>query len=177
MFSSNPYRVDPYKNFPFRVKWDNAYVAGMSEASMLSPGGEVVTLREGGVLGAVHLSPGQTSNEPLTLKRGISHDPAFEQWANAAGYDANVTDDSADKRIAPSALRKDIIIEAYNEVGEKVMAFNVYRCWVSEFVGLPELDGMGSMIAIQTIVLQHEGWSRDDSVLEPMEATFTDPGS
>jgi hypothetical protein len=34
-FSVNPTRVDPYKNFKFRVKWDGRYVAGISKISGL----------------------------------------------------------------------------------------------------------------------------------------------
>ena len=28
-FSVNPQRFDPYKNFKFRVRWDNRFVAGV----------------------------------------------------------------------------------------------------------------------------------------------------
>ena len=29
-FPVNPTRLDPHKNFKFRLKWDGAYVAGVS---------------------------------------------------------------------------------------------------------------------------------------------------
>jgi len=34
-FTADPSRVDPYKNFKFRVKWDGKYVAGVSKVSAL----------------------------------------------------------------------------------------------------------------------------------------------
>jgi phage tail-like protein len=59
-----------------------------------------------------------------------------------------------------------------NEAGQKVIAYNVYRCWVSEFTAMPELDASGNAVAIQSITLQHEGWARDESVTEPTEPSF-----
>jgi phage tail-like protein len=66
-------------------------------------------------------------------------------------------------------LRKDIIIELLNEQGTVVKAFKVYRCWVSEYQVLPDLDSNADAVAIETIVLQNEGWERDTSVAEPAE--------
>jgi hypothetical protein len=51
------------------------------------------------------------------------------------------------------------------------------RCWVSEFQAMPELDGMGNAIAIQTLKLENEGWERDTSVAEPTETSYTLPAS
>ncbi len=33
--NTQPQRFDPYKNFKFRVKWDNRYVAGVSKVGAL----------------------------------------------------------------------------------------------------------------------------------------------
>jgi phage tail-like protein len=70
-----------------------------------------------------------------------------------------------------------MIIELYNEAGQKVLAYTVYRCWVSEFVAMPELEGTGDAVAIQQITLENEGWERDTSVTEPTEPRFTLPSS
>ena len=45
-FTVNPSRFDPYKNFKFRLKWDNQYVAGLSKMSALRRTTEVVTHRQ-----------------------------------------------------------------------------------------------------------------------------------
>ena len=82
-------------------------------------------------------------------------------------------DDHSNEIVSLEDFRKDIIIELYNEAGQKVMAWNVYRCWVSEFRSLPDLDGTGNAIAIQSIKLENEGWERDTSVTEPTEPSFT----
>jgi phage tail-like protein len=164
-FTVNPARVDPYKNYKFRVKWDGRYVAGISRVSALLRTTEVVEHREGGDPSTSHKSPGLTRYEPITLERGVTHDTAFEDWANlvwklGAGLGAEV---------ALKEFRKDIILEFYNEAGQLVLAYKVYRCWVSEYQALPDLDADANAVAIQHIKLENEGWERDTSVPEPAE--------
>src|ERR671927_1782546 len=81
-FSVNPQRFDPYKNFKFRVKFDNRYVAGVSKVSALRRTTEVVEHRDGGDHSSSRKSPGRTKYEAITLERGVTHDKDFEQWAN-----------------------------------------------------------------------------------------------
>ncbi len=66
-------------------------------------------------------------------------------------------------------FRKDIAVELYNEAGQLVLAYQVFRCWVSEYQALPDLDANGSSVAIESIKLENEGWVRDVSVQEPEE--------
>src|SRR5882757_136206 len=80
-FTVNPNRLDPYKNFKFRVKWDGKYVAGISKVSALKRMTEVVKHRDGGNLSTSYKSPGRTEYEPVTLERGVTHDTEFEAWA------------------------------------------------------------------------------------------------
>jgi phage tail-like protein len=166
-FTVNTFRVDPYKNFKFRVKWDGRYVAGVSKVGMLKKTTEVVKHRDGGDPSTSHKSPGRTEFDAITLERGVTHDPEFENWASkvwnfGAGLGAEVS---------LKDFRKDIIIEVYNEAGQKVIAYNVYRCWVSEFQALPDLDANANAIAIQHLKLENEGWARDPAVTEPTEPT------
>jgi phage tail-like protein len=164
-FTVNPTRFDPYKNFKFRVKWDGKYVAGVSRISPLLRTTEVVEHREGGDPSTTRKAPGLTKYETVTLERGVTQDTAFEDWANlvwkyGAGLGAEV---------ALKDFRKDIIIEFYNEAGQLVLAYKVYRCWVSEYQALPMLDSAANAVAIQHIKLENEGWERDTSVVEPVE--------
>jgi phage tail-like protein len=164
-FTVNSTRFDPYKNFKFRVKWDGKYVAGVSCVSALKRSTDVVEHREGGDPSTSRKSPGLTSYEPITLARGVSHDTAFEDWANlvwrlGAGMGTEV---------GLQDFRKDIVIEFYNEAGQLALAYKVYRCWVSEYQALPALDANTSEVAIQSIRLENEGWERDLSVPEPTE--------
>lgn len=167
-FSVNTSRFDPYKSFKFRVKWDGRYVAGVNKVSALKRTTEVVKYREGGDPSSEHKSPGQTKYDPITLERGVTHDVEFEQWSNkiwnfGSGFGAEVS---------LKDFRKNIIIEVYNEAGQLAIAYNVYRCWVSEYQALPALDASGNAVAIQTLKLENEGWERDNSVTEPSEPAF-----
>ena len=167
-FTVNAQRFDPYKNFKFRVKWDGRYVAGISKVSALKRTTEVVKHREGGDPSSSRKSPGRTEYEAITLERGVTHDPEFEKWANkvwslGAGLGAEVS---------LRDFRKDIIIEMYNEAGQVVLAYKVYRCWVSEYQSLPDLDANANAVAIQHLKLEHEGFERDVEVPEPTEPTL-----
>jgi phage tail-like protein len=161
-FTTNPTRVDPYKKFKFRVKWDGKVVAVVSKMSALKRTTEVIMHREGGDTNVERKSPGKTQYSPIVLERGVTHDTDFEAWANAA-FNKN------SGSMSLKNFRKDIVIELLNEAGVAVIAYKVYRCWVSEYVALPELDAGANAVAIQSITVEHEGWERDSGVVEPQE--------
>jgi phage tail-like protein len=171
-FTVNGQRHDPYKNFKFRVKWDNRYVAGISKVSSLRRTTEVVRHRHGGDPSTSRKSPGRTEFEPITLERGVTHDVDFEQWANKVWDYQNAQANMADKEVALASFRKDVIIDLFNEAGQKVLSYHVYRCWVSEYQALPDLDANANAVAIQHLKLENEGWDRDPAVVEPTEPTF-----
>jgi phage tail-like protein len=170
-FSVNRSRFDPYKNFKFRLKWDGRYVAGLSKAGALNRKTEVVTHREGGDPSSSRKSPGRTEYEPVTLERGISHDTEFEKWANKVWNWGS----GLGREVSLQDFRKDVILELYNEAGQLAVAYKLYRCWVSEYEAMPELDANGNGVAIQKIKLENEGWERDYEVVEPTEPAFTEP--
>ena len=172
-FTVNPHRLDPYKNFKFRIKWDGRYVAGVSKISGLRRTTEVISHREGGDPSTSHKSPGRTEFDAIILERGVTHDPEFEKWANkvwnlggGAGAELSLKD-----------FRKDILLELYNEAGQLVFAYKIYRCWVSEYQILPNLDANASAVAIEHLKLENEGWERDQAVTEPSEPSFNKPKS
>jgi len=170
-FSVNAERFDPYKNFKFRVKWDGRYVAGVSKVGALKRTTDVVDHREGGDPSMVRKSPAQTKYEAITLERGVTHDPEFEKWANKVwNFNSGLGNE-----VSLADFRKNLTIEFYNEAGQLAISYNVFRCWVSEFQALPELDASGNAVAIQTLKLENEGWERDYSVNEPTEPSFDEP--
>lgn len=173
-FTVNPQRFDPYKNFKFRVKWDGKYVAGISKVSSLKRTTEVVKHREGGDPSSTRKSPGRTEYEAITLERGVTHDTEFEKWANKV-WDFKA---GLGLEVSLADFRKDVIrLEVYNEAGQLALAYNIYRCWVSEWQALPDLDANANAVAIQHIKLENEGWERDLEVPEPAEPTFTIPSA
>ena len=160
-FVVNTHRFDPYKAFMFRVKWDGKYVAGLSKMSALRRSTDPVTHREGGDPSHERKSPGVTKYDAVTLERGKTHDPEFEAWANLIH--------SLDNPISLKNFRKDIVVDVFNEANQKVLSYNLFRCWVSEYTALPALDAGSAAVAIESIKLELEGWERDEAVPEPAE--------
>lgn len=162
-FVANSYRFDPYRNFKFKVKFGDQVVAGVNKVSALKKSTEVVTWREGGDPTHERKLPGQTKYEPITLEAGLTHDDAFEEWAN------RVNNYAGDGEMSLQSFRRNLTIDVYNLQHEKVYSYRVYRCWVSEYQALPELDASANAVAIRTIKIEHEGWDRDEDVVEPTE--------
>jgi phage tail-like protein len=162
-FTVNTARIDPYKNFKFRVKWDGQVVAGVSKVGALKRTTEVVSHREGGDVSTPRHSPASSKFEPIMLERGVSFAPEFREWANL------VYNHQGDGAVSLANFRKDITIELLNLQGTVVRAYNVFRCWVSEFTALPELDANANAIAFESITIQNEGFERDEAVVEVPE--------
>jgi phage tail-like protein len=164
-FEATTARVDPYRNFRFKVKWDGGYVAGFTKVNGLARTTGVAKHRAGGDPAVARLNPGENDHGPITFERGVTHDVTFEQWASTVSHFQTSTGVGAD--ISPKDLRKDITIEIYNKAGQMVAAYNVFRSWVSEFHARPELDAAGNAVVIDTLVLQNEHWERDGSIAGP----------
>ena len=162
-FTVNAQRVDPYKDFKFRIKWDGRYVAGISRVSPLKRTTEVVKHRDGGDNSTDRKSPGRTSYEGITLERGITHDPAFESWANL------VHSYSGDPAMDLVNYKKELTLEVMNEKGHVAKRYFLHRCWVSEYSAVPDLDANANAVAIEHLKLELEGWERDPETREPDE--------
>ena len=167
IFPQNAHRFDPYKNFKFRLKWDTRYVAGISKMSALKRTTEVVKHRDGGDPNGSRKSPGRTEFEAITLERGITQDPEFEVWAGKVWRQSAGPLSGAELSLVD--FRKDVTIEMYNEAGQLVLSYIVFRAWVSEYQALPELDANANAVAIQTLKLENEGWAKDPSARELAE--------
>jgi phage tail-like protein len=165
-FSVNPHRVDPYKNFKFRLRWDGEVVAGVSKVSALRRSTEVVEHREGGDPSTSHKSPGRTRYDAITLERGLTHDPAFEAWADKVGSHSDAA------LVSLADFRKTVRLELLNEAGQVVKAYEIFRCWPSSYQAVPDLDANADAVAFEILVLENEGWERDTAVVEPQEPSF-----
>jgi len=167
-FPANPKRLNPYSNFNFRVVWDGKTVAGVSKISALKRTTQVVKHRDGGGPLAVK-GPGTIEYDPVTLERGMTHDEEFHNWAGLVwNFGA-----ALGSQVSLANFRKDIYLEFYNEAGQLVIAYKIYRCWVSEYQALPDLDANANAVAIEHIKLENEGFERDTSVTEPQEPTLS----
>jgi len=153
-------RFDPYRSFRFKVKWDNQYVAGLTKMGALKRTTEMVEFREAGENITSRKLPGKSSFEAVMLEAGMTYDTAFEDWANLVNDFASHTITNLGE------FRKNITVDVFNEAGVKVLSYNLYRCWVSEYQALPELDAGANAVAITTIKLEYEWFERDRDVNE-----------
>ncbi|HEX6863674.1 MAG TPA: phage tail protein [Thermoanaerobaculia bacterium] len=165
LFPVNAHRHDPYRTFKFQVVIDGQIVAGLRKMTALKKKTEPVKWRTAGDPSHERVMPGGTSYEPVTLEQGLTHDPVFENWANLVN---NLDGDAA---MSLKNYRKSIVINVLNLQGQVAISYKLNRAWVSDYQALPDLDA-GSMntVGIQSITLQHEGWSRDTAVPEPAES-------
>ena len=163
MFNVNAHRIDPYKNFRFRVSWDGRTVAALSKMSALKSMVEAIEWRAAGDGGIVRKLPGRAKYEPITFEAGLTHDRQFMEWANQVN--------NPDGEAANSLLnyRKSVRVEVLNMQGTPAMAFNLRRAWASEFQALPELDANANAVAIQSLKIEFEGFRIDEAVSEPAE--------
>jgi phage tail-like protein len=165
LFPVNAHRHDPYRTFKFQVVIDGQVVAGLRKMTALKKKTEPVKWRTAGDPSHERVMPGGTTYEPVTLEQGLTHDPVFETWANLVN---NLEGDAA---MSLKNFRKNLVINVLNLQGQVAISYKLNRAWISDYQALPDFDA-GSMnaVGIQTVTLQHEGWSRDPAVAEPAES-------
>ena len=116
--------------------------------------------------------PAAPNTRPITLERGVTHDTEFEKWANKVWNFGS----GLGSEVSLKDFRKDIHDrDLQRSRAARAVAYKVFRCWVSEYQALPDLDANANAVAIQNIKLENEGWERDYEVAEPSEPTFTEP--
>ena len=170
-FTKDLKRHVPYLNDKFRVRFSDRadYVAGLSKITGgLEVTRTVIEHREGGDPSTPYKTPGPSKFSPLVFERGRTHDPDFEIWASKV-WNPN-GGPGAESSLAD--FRRDLIIDVFNEAGQKVLSYQVSRCWVSKYRAASDLDANGNAVLIESITIENEGWQRDISVTEPQPAQF-----
>lgn len=147
---------DPYRTFKFRVRLDNAVIAGVTRVSALGRTVAANEVKQGGDLFAPRQNPSAVTYDEVTLEQGWSADTAFERWANAP---AKLQSDPKVKRFKRT-VHIDVFAMNGNAGGAPVASYKLHRCWVSKYVALPDLDADGGGIGIRSVTLKHEGWER-----------------
>lgn len=179
-FSKAIHRNDAYRMFRFLLKWDDIYVAGFSHISPLIRPTQVVAHRAGYNPAAARRLPGQNEYSTITLTRGVTYDVTFQRWAKQSWDYRNPTINSqqgagGNQIVSLTDFRKDLIIELYNAAGQKVISYNIYQAWPTDFVVMPTLGANADAVAFETFRLAVEGWERDPAATEPDEPSFLLP--
>jgi phage tail-like protein len=168
-------RVDPLKNFRFRVRYSDSLTpfAGVSKITGMKRTTEVIKHRSGGDPATSTKLPGKIEFDPVVLERGVAVNAIeFEQWANKAWSFAN---SASGRETSLKDFRRDIVIDVYDETGQKAVSYHVFNCWVSEYQPISDLDANANAVLIQHIRLENEGWVRDVDMPPPAEVQFDDP--
>ena len=144
----------------FLVKWDGKAIPGITQVSGLSRITVPIEHRSGEDPSVMRYSPGISKFVPIVLKRPRTFDKSFEQWANKVWNLGS----GLGSEVSLKDYRKDIVIQLIDDSGNVLMAFMVYRCWISEYTALTDLDADDDSLAMEVLVLHHEGWERDYSI-------------
>jgi phage tail-like protein len=139
-------RPDPFTNFNFLVEIYGIAQMSFMECSGLESTTEVIETREGGDNTTVRKRPGKTSYSDITLKWGLTSSVEMHEWRQ------RIIDGDIDRRNGS--------IVVYDLTNKKEVArWNFVRAWPTKWDG-PALDARGKDIAIETLILAHEGLTR-----------------
>jgi hypothetical protein len=132
------------------VKWDGKTVAGVNKFGALK----------------------RTTALPSSHREGndLSTRPSLARACQLRGHHASsvVSPTTGTSRRGPTRsiaprvtgavslrdFRKDITMELLNLQGTVVAAYNIFRCWVTSYTSLPDLDANGDAIAFESITLK-----------------------
>lgn len=139
-------RVDPFRNFNFMVELDGIVQGSFTECSGLGSTTEVIENREGGDNVTVRKLPGKNTFTDITLKWGLTDSTELWDWRQQI--------------VDGSVVRKNGSIVVFDLANSNEVArWNFVRAWPTKWEG-PSFSAKGNDIAIDTLVLAHEGLTR-----------------
>jgi phage tail-like protein len=139
-------RVDPYRAFNFLVELDGITQASFTECTGLGAKTEIIEMREGGDNTTVRKLPGKMTYTDITLKWGLTDSAELWVWRQQV--------------IDGTIVRKSGSIVVYDLSNHaEVARWNFVNAWPSDWQG-PTFNAKGADIAIETLVLAHEGITR-----------------
>ena len=138
----------PLPKFHFQVQWGGTKI-GFTEVTGLEVTTEKIEYRDGASKEYHKVRmPGMQTFGDLTLKRGIfAGDNEFYDWWNTVALN--------------TIERRDITISLLNEAHEPVVVWKVKNAWPTK-VTSTDLNASGNEIAIETLVLTHEGLTMEN---------------
>jgi phage tail-like protein len=148
-YNPPPQRFDPYKNFKFRLTMGGQVVAGATVASGLPAASTVVQKPADS---PVPTPPSRTKYDPITLKRGVTHDSSFQNWAGG------------NTPSSPGAGLHDLILETFDDAGHPLRTYTLHGCRVSDYKSLPDPGAEAREVAIEYMAIEFESWEPHTSL-------------
>ena len=127
-----------------RVAIEGVTTADFHEVTGLKFEVDVIEVMEGGGT-LIRKLPGTLKYNDIVLKRGYTNDTALYDWATAKACTGNV-------------LRAKMSVQVLDQSGTPIATYNVVNAWPKSYEG-PTLSASTNEMAIETIVLTHEGMS------------------
>ena len=140
-------RVDPYRNFRFRVEIDGIGQAGFSECTFADTSTEAVEYREGNEATTFRKLSGLTKYGNITLKWGITDSMDLYTWRKT------VIDTGAE------GARKNLAIILVDEAGADKARWDVVMAWPIKY-DPTDFNAKNNEVGIETLEIAHEGFTR-----------------
>ncbi|HEV7473312.1 MAG TPA: phage tail protein [Pyrinomonadaceae bacterium] len=138
-------RIDPYRNFSFRVEIDGITQAGFSECTGFSANTDPIEYREGGYDKTVRKLPGLTKYSNITLKWGLTDSMELCNWYQDV--------------VKGKIERKSGSIILIDLEGNDKSRWNFFEAWPTKYDPV-DLNAKGTDVAIETLELVTEKLER-----------------
>jgi phage tail-like protein len=139
--------VDPYRAYNFKLLINNVTNGHFTEVSGLGVQVERISYREAGNNSIVRAIPGRVTYPPVVLRYGLTSEADLWDWLLTA--------------VNGVVNRRNVSIVMLDSAGStEVLRWNLINAWPQEWLGAP-LDAMSRELAIESLVLAHEGLSRE----------------
>jgi phage tail-like protein len=140
-------RVDPYRNFRFRVEIDGIGQAGFSECTFADTSTEPIEYREGNEPPVFRKLSGLTKYGNITLKWGITDSMDLYNWRK------QIIDTGAE------GARKNMAIILIDEAGKDKARWDIVQAWPIKY-DPTDFNGKNNEVGIETLEIAHEGFTR-----------------
>ena len=135
-------RHDPHPRFQFSVDIDGMVSSNFTEVSGLEFETEVIEYREGSEPSTTRKVPGLTKFSEVTLRRGFTGNRDLWDWAHSI--------------VQGTIDRRNVAIILLDQARQQVLRWTVRSALPTKWIG-PTLNASESEVAMETIVLVHEG--------------------
>jgi phage tail-like protein len=141
--------VDPHRAYNFKLLINNVTEGHFTEVSGLGVKVETIAYREAGNNSVVRAIPGRVTYTPVTLRFGLTSSVDLWEWLMTA--------------VEGKVNRRNVSIVMLDSSGSaEALRWNLFNAWPQEWYGSP-LDAMSRELAVETLVLAHDGIQRETS--------------
>jgi len=140
-------RIDPYRNFKFRVEIDGIQTAAFSEATTPDSTTDSVDYREGTDPTTQRKLSGLTKYGNITLKKGLTDFMELYEWRKQV------------EQSGASKARKNMSLILIDEEGNDKARWDIVEAWPTKY-DASDFSAKGNEVIIETLEIVHEGVTR-----------------